>query len=508
VKRAIIKISKYFLLLLVIGIVGSYFWIDNELSMILGKSTEVVNISSLIKPTPAIQIRNTSILSEDCTSLIENQNILIKGGKIISISPNEIIDKTAKVIDGTDLYLIPGLVDSHVHLQESKNDLYLYLANGVTSIREMAGKPVALDWKRAILEGNEIGPRMFVTSRPISSVSGLEGYYHAWTRQSMNYNNKEKAKKTIQEAKQMGYDAIKMYSFVNPEMFKATIEVARESDIPVIGHIPNEINLKSFYQSGQKEIAHIEELTKKNIEDFGKSIARNSEEYIVFLKSHSNQIAKELKSNNIYITSTVALMESLIVQKFNLESKLKEVALQYVNPKIIEGTSIAKMGWLPSRNPYELDAIDDLEYKKILESFWKTYIEAIRIMAKSLIENDVPILAGTDANVSPMVPGFSLHEELKTLSGYGMKNSEVLYSATVAPNDWMKTNSGKIKVGYNSDLVLLSKNPLKDIENTSAIEYVFFDKYSIDKTQINKILQSITNVNNKNRSVDIYEFMN
>ncbi|QCW98986.1 amidohydrolase family protein [Aggregatimonas sangjinii] len=506
-KKTTLKILKFILLFVVIGAIGSYLYIDYELHKILGRSTEVINISSIITPSSSVQIRNVALLSEDCSYFNEKQNVLLQDGKIVAIDSNTTIDKNIKIVDGTNKYLIPGLVDSHVHLKESKNDLYLYLINGVTSIREMAGNSIALNWKKSIDQDDEIGPRMFIASKTISSVSGLEGYYHEWTRQGINYTTKEDAQKAIEEIKQEGYDAIKMYSFVTPEMFKTTIEIAEEFDIPVIGHIPNKIRLDTFYTAGQKEVAHIEELTKQNMDDFEKSIARNPEEYIEFLKSRSNQIAKELKKNHICVVSTANLMESLPIQKFDLESKLKEIPLQYVNPKILEGTSIVKLGWLPTRNPYEYDGIIDVEQKRLTKIFWETYVEAIRIMTKSLMKYDVTILAGTDANVPPMVPGFSLHEELKTLSKYGMTNTEVLYAATVAPNEWMKRKSGRIKVGYDSDLVLLSKNPLEDIENVKTIEYVFVNESIIDKNQINDILQSIEQVNGKNRSLEIDEFV-
>jgi imidazolonepropionase-like amidohydrolase len=128
-------------------------------------------------------------------------------------------------------------------------------------------------------------------------------------------------------------------------------------------------------------------------------------------------------------------------------------------------------------------------------------------MTKALVDNKVTIMAGTDANVSTMVPGFSLHNELQSLSKSGMTNSQVLYSATVEPSNWMKKNTGKIKIGYNSDLVLLSKNPLEDMKNTKTIEYVFFDKNMIDKVQIATILKKIEEANNENRSIKIDEYI-
>ena len=128
-------------------------------------------------------------------------------------------------------------------------------------------------------------------------------------------------------------------------------------------------------------------------------------------------------------------------------------------------------------------------------------------MTKALVDNKIPIMAGTDANVATVVPGFSLHNELQSLSKSGMTNSQAIYSATVEPSNWMKRNTGKIKVGYNSDLVLLSKNPLEDIKNTKTIEYVFFDKNMINKVQIKNILKAIEKTNNENRNIKIDQYI-
>lgn len=494
--------------MILLGIfIGVFIWADNELNKVLGNSTKVINISSIVKPSKTIQIKNTNVLSEDCSHFIKNQDVIIKNGKIIQLGENQLLENNTIIIDGTNKYLIPGLIDSHVHLKESKNDLFLYLVNGVTSVREMAGRPIALEWRKAI-QKNGIGPRMFVASPVImSSESGLTGYYYTWTRQSINYSTKNEAEKEIKKLKEQGYDAIKMYGFVNPEMFKTTIEIAKKYNIPVIGHIPL-VNLNTFYTSGQKEVAHVEELTVKTIDDFGKSISKNSEEFLAYLKTRSVQIAKKLKENNISVTSTIWLCESFLNQRFDLKLKLKEIELKYTNPKIIEGTPLYKLGWLPGKNGYEYDGENNPNAKKLSLIYWKTYVEAIHIMTKALVDNKVAIMAGTDANVATVVPGFSLHDELQSLSKSGMTNSQALYSATVEPSNWMKSNTGKIKIGYNSDLVLLSKNPLVDMKNTKTIEYVFFDKNMIDKIQIKTILKAIEDVNNENRNIKIDEYLN
>jgi len=486
-------------------LIGAFIWADNELNKVLGKSTNVINISSIVKPSTITIIKNVNVLSEDCSYFIKNQDVTIKDGMIIQLGENKILDSTAAVIDGKDKFLIPGLIDSHVHLKESKNDLFLYLINGVTYVREMAGSPVILEWRKAI-QKTGLGPRMFIASPPIFSESGLTGYYYSWTRHSINYSTKNDAEKAISKISEQGYDAVKMYGFVNPDMFKATIESAKKHNIPVIGHIPL-VNLDTFYHSGQVEVAHIEELTVKTIDDFGKSISKNPEEYLKFLKVNSMHIAKKMKENNISVTSTVWLCESFPGQRFDLKSKLKETALKYVNPKIIEGTMLYKLGWLPGTNGYEYDGKEDQSAKKLSQTFWNTYVQAIHIMTRALVDNKVVIMAGTDSNVATVVPGFSLHNELESLSKAGMTNAKVLYSATVAPSTWMNSNTGKIKTGYRSDLVLLTKNPLEDIKNTKTIEYVFFNKYKINKSQIETILKAIEDANNENRSIKINEYL-
>ncbi len=505
------KRLAYGLLIFVVLSIINFIWSDNELTKIMGKSTELVDASRMVKKVESITLQNVNILSENCSEFIPNQDVILKNGKIVSISQTRDSIKpmsSNKVIDGKGKYLIPGLVDSHVHLKESKNDLLLYLVNGVTYIREMAGRPMTLDWKKSI-EKNGLGPRLYLTSPSIYSESGLTGYYYEWTRKAINYSNRKDARKAIKKIKEDGYDAIKMYGTVNPEMFSATIEFAKEYDIPVIGHIPY-VDLETFYPSGQIEIAHIEELTKKTMYDSGIDIYENPDKYLLYLNENADNIAKEVAKNDIVVTTTMWLMESIVDQSVNLESFLKTIELKYVNPKIAEGTILHKLGWLPNRNGYQRKGFeDDKELYNKEVKFWNTYAEAVHIMTKALLKHKVKVMAGTDANVAGVVPGFSLHDEIESMTkNCGMTNSQALYSTTVAPNEWMKSNSGKIKLGYNSDLVLLSKNPLENIKNTKTIEYVFFNNHIINKAQIKAILNAIENANNKDRSKDISEFMN
>ena len=211
------RIFISFLLLAVIGL-GVIMWVNGQLKRAHGAYTGLVNTKNLLEPTPHLIIKNVNILSQDSKEFIANQNVTLKDGIITSIHKDRVdSNSNIKIVDGTNKYLIPGLVDSHVHLKESKNDLLLYLANGVTHIREMSGSTEHLKWKRSIEQG-ELGPRIYVASEKVNSKSGISGIFNSWTRRRINYASEEDAIKKIQWLHKEGFEAVKIGSFVNSEM--------------------------------------------------------------------------------------------------------------------------------------------------------------------------------------------------------------------------------------------------------------------------------------------------
>ena len=507
-KRKYRKLIIIMILLLIAIAGGSIVWVNSQLKKAHGGYTERVAPQELEYSSTAVIIKNVHILSTDCTEFLPNQNVVLKDGIIRSIHQDTIFSDEYEIIDGTDKYLIPGLVDSHVHLRESKNDLLLYLANGVTYIREMSGNTQHLLWKENI-ENGELGPHIFVASEKVNSKSGIAAIFETWTRRRINYSTEKEVVGKIRWLSERGFDAVKISTFINADMYKLTVREAKKHDLPVIGHIPLSIGLNNIYHSGQNEIAHVEEITKDLIRKFGRINSSNSSEFLQFLDDESDQIATEIRDNNIAVSSTIWLMESFYHQKFNLDSLITEVELEYANPGLIEGTMLGR-GWLPGNNSYgePPEVMNNTERKETAEIFWKTYADAIHIVTEALAENNVFIMAGTDANVPVAIPGFSLHDELESMSKSGMTNAQVLYAATVAPGIWMKSNTGMIKEGYKSDLVLLSNNPLENIKNTTSIEAVFCGAHRLTTHHIDDILQEVILKNDMSRSINIQEFIN
>ncbi|MEL6842775.1 MAG: amidohydrolase family protein, partial [Bacteroidota bacterium] len=482
-------------------------WSDYQLNVTSGGYVKVISPENLYSSYHKLAIRNAQILAPACSHFIDGKQVLLEEGKIVSIQPDSIAVNDYEIVDAQGQYLIPGLIDSHVHLKESKNDLCLYLANGVTYVREMTGTQSHLDWKQEINQG-ALGPNLYVASRKINSEAGFDGVYDSWTRNRINIGTPKAVKKELQQLREAGYDALKMSTFLNREVYDAITEQAKEIQLPVIGHIPFSVGLDTALFSGQTEFAHVEEITKSVMWAYGGYGKDNAQAFLAHLDSLSDEIAIQIRDRGIAVTTTIWLMESLPQQKFNTKAFTKQIPMPYANPALIEGSRFRK-GWLPVNNSYAEpnEVLQNPERRAASKVFWETYVEAIHIMTRALAKHDVVLLAGTDANTTLTVPGFSLHDELASMVQLGLSPQEVLYSATVAPSIWMQSNTGKIEAGYQADLVLLSENPLLDIEHTRSVETVFRGSHWLSKAQITELLDLVKVNNDQEREVELGPYL-
>ncbi len=472
-----------------------------------GEHTKVVNPEQFQTPQETIAFVNANVLSEDGKTMLSKQTVVINDGMIIAVGTEAIIPNKAEIINAQGKYFIPGLIDSHVHLVQSPNDLLLYVANGVTQVREMMGNELHLKWREEI-ENGRIGPKLFVATAKLETTGTIRGWFNHWTRKDININSKAKALVILQDSKDQGFDAVKLGSLFSIEQYRNVNQSSKNVDIPIIGHISLEGRLSDLYQGNQKEVAHIEELTKLLDNEFGGYNSRTADEFLSFVQQRSESIASQLVENNIAVISTLNLMGTFVRQKHELTAMLKDIQLTYANPGITEGTPLTSrgLGWLGKVNRYRLfDGYpkDRLEANKV---YWNTYVKAQQIILKKMLEHNAIILAGTDANAPVMVPGFSLHDEFNTLAQSGMSNIKILQSATKAPAKWMKQKSGIIKKGYRADLVLLDKNPLKNINNTKTINTVILNGKVLNRKKLNAILAAVKQANDESRSIDISKY--
>ncbi len=509
------KALKYFGIgFLVLNIIGGIY-MHRVGTRMYGGLTQKVDHKQFQAKTGSFIIKNAKVLSSDGNEFISGKDVWIENGKIKSIDTSLQITSNIEVIDGADRFLIPGLIDAHVHLFQSPNDLLLYIANGVTEARELIGSDEHLRWREEI-ENGRIGPKLFVASPRLGSFGKLVGWFMSYSQGFLNISTAADAEKKVQELYDKGYDGLKIYSHLNKESYLAICKKANELNMPVFGHIPWSIDFEDVWENGQGDVAHFEEIMNALRREFYaydeaelKSLIGNiqdeNEALLAYINHRSDDIASSLNQHNITVTSTLWLTQSFVRQKFELDQILSEVALAYENPGISEGTPIIPkaIGWLPKTNRYLDDANLTDEEKAGSKAFWDTYGNACQLLAKNLSERGVTILAGTDANLPPTVPGFSLHDELIALNKAGMSPTEVLKSATINPANWLKSNSGQISQGFDANLILLDKNPLENIENTKAINTVIAKGHVYDRSLLNEILAAVKKANDQSRKVSI-----
>lgn len=504
------KLVLYIFIIWLIATIGFVIWAHRGLIRMYGGLTEPVDTQQFDVVAEPLLIQGVQVLSPDGRTFIPDQNVSIDNGLIVSIdSVPPAPAKPVKTIDGAGRYLIPGLTDAHVHLFKSPNDLLLYIANGVTQIRELIGEEDHLKWKQQI-EAGRIGPDMYVASPRLGSFEMMEGWFMSWSQGFDNIPNAEMAQKAVKAYAEKGYDGIKIYSQLNSESYHALCEAAAAIGMPVMGHVPFTTPLADIYRSSQSEISHFEEVMNALNREFDYFNADKAEEYLAFVDSRCEDVANNLIKHDIYVTSTMWGTENIVRHKFDLEQFLSEVQLAYVNPGLAEWSAMVPrggLGWLPAVNRFQLP--DDLTEEQIAgrRKHWETYAKAEQLIASRLIKSGVKIMAGTDASLPLIVPGFSLHDELESLHHAGMSKAQVLRSATVVPAEWMGTNTGSIEAGRKANLLLLDQNPMEDIRNTRTINTVILNGRVLDRDMLDRMLAAVRQANDSSRREDISAYL-
>ncbi|MEM7276756.1 MAG: amidohydrolase family protein [Pseudomonadota bacterium] len=490
--------------ILLLGISAMVLLTESQLRQHKGSNIDVIDPTPFATKHKILGLRNMQVLAADNTQFIR-RNIILDGARILDVTNENTLLPDVDYIDGNGNFLIPGLIDTHVHLVDSKNDLYLYLANGVTTVFEMYGTDTHLRWKKEADNG-AISPTLFVASRKIGSREGVVPEIEDLIGNHINLTSGSDVEKVVRAHKDAGYDALKLSSYLTVDTFRQILAEAKHQELPVLGHLSGQIGLENLYGSGMAQIAHAEAIVKNTMLNMGNAWDR-PDEYLIYLNSQIDAIAEQFASDDIAVSTTIWLGEQIGNQTLNIDDFIKTVPLQYVNAGVAEGSEMIK-GWLPGHNEYE-DPVTaaNPEAEKKARAYYAAYVNALHIAINKLAEHEVTILAGTDANVPGVVPGFSIHDELESLAAIGLSNRAVLASATSAPADFADWDIGRIQIGHRADLVLLSENPLEDISNTRSIERVFFNGYSMNKKQIGNMLQSIEDTNNASRNVDISRYL-
>ncbi len=413
--------------------------------------------------------------------VLADYSVVVKDGKInkIGLSSSIKIPKGATVIDATGKFMIPSLSDMHVHLEGDAwnimyppgskftaeeinfNDiLFLYIANGITTIDVLFAFPEHILLREKIKNNEMLGPRLILSRM-------IDGAGKAWPPPlGIWINNADEAKKAVIEIHKQGYDRIKVYSFLDRASYDTIIATAKSLNIPVDGHIPFSTSVEHVLLSGQDMIAHIEEIMK-----FAKDYSPEQVSY------YASLIAK----TSTWVTSSLILNRNLNALLKDSASEFSKPGTEYLHPM---GLGIWRYVYQNLYKP--ISEKNRLQLIDGYNSFQKRF-------AYEFYKKGGKLLIGTDALVPSTLPAFSLHEELEELVGAGLSPFEALKISTTNTYEFLGESdiAGTIEPGKIASLVLLDENPLENISSTRKIFGIMTQNRWIPKIEINKRLKEI-----------------
>ncbi len=422
-----------------------------------------------------------SAAQPDMTVLIEHGQIARLGKSTEFALPRE-----AEVVEATGKFLIPGLVDMHVHTTWDRHYIRpLMLANGVTGVREMFAQDLpAIQRRRGEVAGGSLaGPRILAAG-PI--VDGLDA---PWPH-SIIATNAAEGRAAVARVKSEGYDYVKVYSALNREAYFAIAEEAKREGIPYAGHVPGSVSAIEASNAGQRSFEHL----------YGISRGCSTREAELQKASLSYLAASEAELDSFSEEKAAALLELL---RRNGTWQVPTLVVDR-NAALYSDPEYSRTFAHPSRLryvPYALHAMwklglrltpalprDQLEVSR-------RYFEWQLRMVGAMQRAGVGILTGTDTPNPYVHPGFSLHDELELLVQAGLTPMQALQAATRNPALYFGTlkATGTIESGKVADLVLLDANPLEDIRNTRRLRAVIFGGKLIAKPGLEALLEGAGN---------------
>lgn len=434
----------------------------------------------------------------------KNQSILIKENRIIRVSDSSDKMTATEVIDGTGKYMIPGLWDAHVHLtfedEIEKHMFDLFIANGITSIRDTGGQiDRMVKLKELALDKVTHRPRVKIAGPLIDGMPRVyDGSSPGVPDISKGISTPEEAKAFVAELAEAGVDLVKAYEMLTPELFEAVVEEAKKHKLKVTGHIPLQMTVHQASDLGMSSVEHMRNLEMSMVSRSEEKVAervkivsmsQDSLGYGVRSRLHSAyrfsslkeidpqekiRVLNTLNRNQTWQIPTLALVMSSELLPWSDDEWIK--TFDYLPAK-------TKQTWLKDCKQMATMPVSDNQ---------KSYMNWASGMLQDLQDNDIPIMAGTDCPIFFLTPGFSLHRELQTfVEKASMDPLAALKTATYNPALYfnMEDELGTIENGKIADLVILDKNPLDNIRNTKSIHTVIKDGYIHNKKALEEMLR-------------------
>lgn len=402
-----------------------------------------------LNPKPHnLVIKNVSIVSVESGTISDKMDVFVLNKKIDAIVSAGAVPADGFItVDGTGKYLLPGFADMHVHVYPGKdlsNDLFLFLAKGITRVRVMWGSRYHVALRDSINKGLKVGPRMFVAS------GGFDGTSQFWPGSIVTHSSEE-VRTSIDALKEIGFDYVKVYSSLPHDQYFELITYAWKQGMPPVGHVPIGVDAFEAVRNRQSSIEHFSQ---------------------VAASAYGAQVVFESSvGEDVYFCPTLTVLN-----------------------RVVASIPTYQTPWLDHVSG---DGRNFFERTRGLIPPTNQMFERNKALFQRLIDVQGNIISGTDTGIRYVLPGISLHEELQYYTQAGMSAVDVIKTTTVNVSNYLGEDKSDVEIGAIADLVLLYDNPLADIKNTEKISGVIVGGQWISSSQIDHILQLIKAYNRK-----------
>jgi len=450
----------------------------------------LIAAAAFCQPSPPIAITHVTVINPGTSSVEANRTVVIAADRVISVADAAKSDppKNARLIDGSGQYLIPGLWDMHVHTVfgdwfPGGRDIILplFIANGVTGVRDMGGEvPVLMSWRGQIASGQLIGPRMIV-SGPM-----LDGYLANGKLRfpsSLPVKTPADAIAAVDSLKKQGVDFIKVQTELTLDAYRAAAAEAHKQGLTIVGHVPERVRLREVVEAGQKSVEHLMGIFEGCSTQEDKFIRGKGNLKMLLRTQDPERCAALIKLLAVHQTWQVPTLVWQRGGEFLDEFDWKHQPLDKYVPAYWRDVT-----WRRFNDEMMPDLLRDPMVLR--RQYWTRNLQITGRMHRG----GVPFLAGTDTAPGIYVmPGFSLHEELALFVEAGFTPMESLQTATSNPAKFLglEASAGSIEPGKTADLVLLAANPVFDIRNVDKIQAVFARGRLFDRAALDQVLKRV-----------------
>jgi imidazolonepropionase-like amidohydrolase len=420
--------------------------------------------TALAAPTraapPTRIIHDNVVTMDDAGNVFPDASVLIRDGRIAEVLPHGGVSLQAKVkartVDGHGAWLIPGLIDAHIHYDRD-GELTSYLRHGVTTVLSL-GRPesamTGLPKLRAeIAAGRFPGPRVYATGPIISN--------------QVHFEDPAAARAFVRDQAQRGRGFVKIYNGTSRTVFDAVVAEARAQGLGVFGHMPRTMAPGYVVSHGLNVLAHMEEL-------FFTTLGGTTDQALPGLTPDwKPQLEKIDPLFELMKANGVAIIPNLVAS-YGFSQLWVDPASVFTDPELAYLPMADVKEWCEGH--YAKRA--QINKRMLRERLKLPLIEQLTWRAA---QKGILLVAGTDSPIPPLFPGKSLHEELRLLVQTGLTPTEALATATRNAGTLVRrfvdhqACIGVVHAGCEADLLLLSGDPTRDIRNVDAIEKVMAD---------------------------------